>query len=502
MLVESVCLESVQVRAIPEYVDSRISKSKLNFPKNMRLAKNQGFTGSALNQAEKWLEKGVQIHLTRANSKLNSCGNLYGIIFSFGALKVLENPLAMILNSRISGEVGVNTPWLIKTIELTRYAVGQKWALVSSYGTIPYLMVSWLVRGAALIVVCDSLLPFMGNVEIEEKFRKEFSDIFDLETTLFLSGFTPGILPKPKQRRSIRDEIAGSISEIMLPCEMRPNGNMARILESALVQGKIMKSIEHTAGAPDHHAEEPSRPIVKSNPQNRVKKSPEIRGKEYSQDSNLSMVSGDKSPLIFDDQAVNPTGDLLIHYTRACKGPWPGQSWSEYLKGLTRRDPDSSHNALETLRRILNEKRIRACDKWTRGSIPVVSFTERDPDEFHLICRWRRGLMRQNFEPYGIAFMKEALLDKGARKVIYGSEDNYKDMLGETKTFFQLSTSARVDWSEEQEWRLRGDLEFTDMKQNAWFAIVPNYDDAHSLLARAAPPDFRVFVLNPERTDC
>lgn len=500
MLVESVCLESVQVRAIPEYLDSRITRS--DFPKNLRLAKNQGFADHALYQATKWLEKGVRIHLTRANSKLNSCGNLCGIIFSFGALKVLENPLVTILNSRISSKIGPNTPWIIKTIELTRYAIEHKLALVSSYGTIPYLMVSWLVRGTALVVVCNSLLPFMDDLEIEEKFRREFSDIFDLKTTLFLSGFMPGILPKPKQRNSIRDEIAGSISEIMLPCEVRPNGNMSRILKSALDQGKIIRNIEHTLGTPDEHFEEPSSLMVKSNPQNRAKKSLENRGKECSHDSSSFKISGDKSPSIFDDQAVSFKGDLLIHYTRACKGPWPGQPWSEYLESLTLKNPDSSHNALETLRRILDEKRIRACDKWTRGSIPVVSFTERTPEEFHLISRWRRGLMRQNFEPYGIAFIKEALVNRGARKVIYGSEENYKNLLDETKTFFQLSTSSGLNWSEEREWRFRGDLEFTDMLQNEWFAIVPNDDDANSLITRAKTREFRVFVLNPERPTC
>ncbi|MGC8605553.1 MAG: hypothetical protein ACP5VS_17950, partial [Desulfomonilaceae bacterium] len=347
----------------------------------------------------------------------------------------------------------------------------RKWTLVSSYGSMAYLAISWMGKGSDLVVVCDRPLPFMEVDHVRKEFYSVFCDIFDLKNTLFLSCFPPGVLPKSKLRSPMRDEMAGLISDIVLPCEVRPAGNMARLLEMARFNRKrvIIRKFNNT---------KPTTPKKLSS---------------------IKSPSTDALPFCT-VRLENYNEKMFIHYTRKCVGPWPGQSWSSYLSDLIGDKPGSSHSGLETLKRILLERKIRASSKWSRGSTPVVSFTETAPDQFNLIHKWRRGLMRHTFEPFGIAFVSEALLDKGVKKVIYGSNGDFKDLSQDAKAFFQLSSSSCGEWTPEAEWRLVGDLDFGDMRPSDWFIIVPNDQSARILLDTLYIRGLRVYVSNFEAT--
>ncbi|MGO8821400.1 MAG: hypothetical protein ACLQO6_09285 [Desulfomonilaceae bacterium] len=498
-LIGSVCAGSVDSRSVQEYLDSKISELNFGTRRTLRFANNQKLIDCSLTMAEGWLAKGIQVHLTPTHPKLEYCANLFKIVFTFGPLDILDNPSAMLLNSRPERKVRPDSPWLKKTIKLAKDAIARKWTLVSGYGPVPYLVVSWLAKGSGLIVVCDGPLPFMGPADVQEKFQTEFSEIFDMENTLFLSGFSPGVLPKPKLRWMIRDEMAGAIAEIILPCSVRPKGNMARILESAQFRGKAVVDEDSNSSDSCRCSKDSLDPGLQRDYQRVSVIAPVIHSNKSSGNSAKFKAQWSGDPFVSEVQLRNLMDGMLIHYTRACAGPWPGQSWATYLSDLICNSPGAAHDAVDTLIRIVIERKIRATGTWTRGSAPVVSFTEAELGHFGLIQKWRRGLMRHTFEPYGIAFSKKALLDKGVKRVIYGSDADITMAPRDAKAFFQLSSSGCNDWTTEKEWRMLGDLEFKHMNPSDWFVITPDIQGAQKLADSVRISSLRMYVSNFRR---
>ena len=107
-------------------------------------------------------------------------------------------------------------------------------------------------------------------------------------------------------------------------------------------------------------------------------------------------------------------GDYLFHYTRACAGPWPGETYDQYLLNLFDARPLSGHSALETLIRILQEGLVRAGDRMVRGREAVVSWSSLPPHELFLMRKWNRALVRWTVEPYGIAVRRDILRSLGS----------------------------------------------------------------------------------------
>ncbi len=498
-LIESVCAESVDFRHVQEYLDSKIFELNLGSRRTLRFANSRRLVDYSLTIAQGWMSKGIQIHVTSTHPKLVYCANISKVIFTFGPLNILDNRSAAVLNSRPDRKIKADSPWLKKTVKLVKDAIARQWTLVSGYGPVPYLVVSWLAKGSGLIVVCDGPLPSMSPPNVQERFQTEFSEIFDMNHTLFLSGFSPGVLPKPKLRWVIRDEMAAELAEILLPGSVRPRGNMARILESAKLRGKEV--VDQGGNSSDHcsHSKDCLDLGLKRYYQRVSVIGPAIHRNKGSGNSAEFKTKRSVDPFVSDFELRDLKGGLLIHYTRACVGPWPGQSWAANLSDLISNSPGCAHDAVDTLIRIVMERKIRATGKWTRGSAPVVSFTEIEPGNFGLIQKWRPGLMRHTFEPYGMAFSKKAMLDKGVRKVIYGSEADFRTMPQEAKPFFQLSSSGFNDWSAEKEWRMLGDLEFKNMNPSDWFVITPDIQEAYKLLDSLRISGLRIYVSNFRR---
>ncbi|MGC8660382.1 MAG: hypothetical protein ACP5U1_15055, partial [Desulfomonilaceae bacterium] len=456
-----------------ERLDSEILKFNLAGYSKLHVERRQAFIKKSLVAADKWLSKGVRLHLCVREPKFRSCIHLFRVIFSFGPLNALNKPTVMIMNSRTGRKIQPGAAWLNKTANLVKYSVERNWTVVSSYGAISYFVVSWIGKGHHLIVVCDGVLPFMDTPEAERKFYDDFSDFFDMRKTLFLSGFTPGFLPRPRNRWIIRDQMVASISTIMAPCEIRPDGIMAGLLQSAHSTDKVV--ISH----------QPERTRKKVTPKRLI----------------IGTSSAFSQFLVKDLNEKYEGQDLLFHYTRACFGPWPGQTWSNYLYDLMNHETGSAHDALDTLIRILTERKIRANDNWTRGSTPVISFTEIGPRHFARIRKWRRGLIRYTFEPYALAFSKKALVEKGVTKVVYGSEQDFMGLPDAGKPFFQVASSSCNDWTAEKEWRFPGDLDFRTMQTSDWFVIVPDHESAYKVLGTVVLPGLRVHNGNFGITD-
>lgn len=154
-------------------------------------------------------------------------------------------------------------------------------------------------------------------------------------------------------------------------------------------------------------------------------------------------------PDMADSLAMIPE-NYLWHWTRTCDEPWPNETVGEYCSDLICHD-SYFHTALNTLRRIIDSRMIIGSGKSIRAKEPVVSFTENHPSQMVDHFVWRMGRHRMNFEPYAIGFPREILESRGVVPVRYGEKGSWDSM------------EKADQWISEQEWRFRGDFEFSDL---------------------------------------
>lgn len=169
----------------------------------------------------------------------------------------------------------------------------------------------------------------------------------------------------------------------------------------------------------------------------------------------------------------------LLHWTRACDGPWPGQPENDWLDELITGSPSADHSAFATLKRIAEQERLIASSSGIRGQYPVVCFTEIPLTEFALRRTFRRHRRRHDFEPWGIAIRRSALMSLVARPVLYGDDSLWEKLSQSDRPWFQREYSgadtkypqgSRV-WANEREWRVAGDLNLRQIRPEdiCWF---------------------------------
>ncbi|MDR1384114.1 MAG: hypothetical protein LBJ67_09750 [Planctomycetaceae bacterium] len=154
-------------------------------------------------------------------------------------------------------------------------------------------------------------------------------------------------------------------------------------------------------------------------------------------------------PFVYSSQLVSLPDLHLWHWTRSSVGKWEEETPQEFC-----RDVLSSQiyprNAFETLKRIVQTRRICGCGEHIVNHIPVVSFTQNHPAKNETMLQWRTGKHRMNFEPYAIGIPRESVAARGGEPVIYGNKPDWNTM------------RKNAVWKNENEWRKRGDLVIDD----------------------------------------
>jgi hypothetical protein len=182
--------------------------------------------------------------------------------------------------------------------------------------------------------------------------------------------------------------------------------------------------------------------------------------------------------------------DYLTHTTRACAGPWPGQSRDDYLDSLLDRRSDADHSALRTLLRIVAQRRLIGSSLAIRGGFRVVSLSAVPLAELPRLHVFRAHRARWDFEPYGICISRSWLRQHAVRPVRYAGESEWDRLSAIDRTYFQhlphLDTPIRpgsaLDWSVEQEWRHVGDLDLSNAASHDALLFVPSLAEARMLL--------------------
>jgi hypothetical protein len=175
---------------------------------------------------------------------------------------------------------------------------------------------------------------------------------------------------------------------------------------------------------------------------------------------------------------INDLDKYLVHWTRQRYGPWPHQSQNRFIDDLIMGSTSSDHSRMATLLRILATRRLIASNKITRDGTPVVCFTDTRVTEMPRRRRFRSHLCRWDFETIGLAVKRSRLQELGARAVIYADELTWRTMAESERPFFQIRRGKKIDWSEENEWRLVGDLDLTCIQPDDALVFVDTQEAA------------------------
>ena len=174
---------------------------------------------------------------------------------------------------------------------------------------------------------------------------------------------------------------------------------------------------------------------------------------------------------------------FLLHWTRRRVGAWPDQTQHEYLDDLIFRSSRRNHDNLSSVARILASRKLIASNQLTRDCNPVVCFSNLPLTELAERTVFRKHLGRWDFQPFGIAIERDLLMEVGAKPVMYGEQQDWDRMPTEDRPFFQLSVSggSQIDWRQEQEWRLLGNLDLNLVGNNSAVVFVNTAMEAEAI---------------------
>jgi hypothetical protein len=426
----------------------------------------------ARKQADLQLQEGVWV-ASWCGASPPSDGPLYcpQVVFGKGNPEV-DTAWAAIFNSRKPKLISPRAEWLQVLRTMLDFIAAHNLGFASSLGTTSYDLVTAACHqlGTALLLVLSTPLESIGNPK--DSLLPDAASF----PKLVLTCMARDLKCSKAVSMVCRDRLLACVSDLHCVLEVRSEGNLLKILEkqqkdqprlqwiirpaseTAGNSGnlKLLHSFPQTAiGFSDLELAAPTGPQKKERPPRHSLKllhMREIKWHEY-----------------------------LYHYTRSCPGPWPNQSYRDYLLGLLNDELLSGHTALETLIRILLEGRIRAGSKIVRGDQAVISWTSRSPLELGAVRRWNPALIRWTFEPYGLAIRREVLRKRGAKPSIYAKSAVYQQLQRQELYRFQLHDPPHCSWKNEREWRLLYDLMLGEITPDQGFAFVPAASDVKEL---------------------
>ncbi len=175
----------------------------------------------------------------------------------------------------------------------------------------------------------------------------------------------------------------------------------------------------------------------------------------------------------------------LVHCTRGTVGPLPEESLASFRDRMWMQGECVALQPLETLARICQEGRLRATANITRTNQCCVSFSAVPLVPLLQRRTFRSHLGRWDWEPYGLLIRREALLAYGATEVIYGSEQDFRELPPEKQSLFQpamsLAGKKPIRWSEEREWRVLGDVSLHALPHASIIVFVHTTREAQQL---------------------
>jgi len=341
-------------------------------------------------------------------------------------------PYAVVLNSRQSKTPVGSDPWVVSTLQAVRYAVDRGYIIVSSLGMNTWELVTWTAGACGGRLLIYIPYPYAINsagissakLDDPQSCASVILSEYHLSQkhTEFRFQDPPDIGRMRKSHWPDRDVQLLAMADIVFPVAIRPGGGLESLLAAVETRAKVDNRFRVEYHTSAHHPSYPPAGAVIN---------PALRGQPW---------------------------PYVTHWTRAAAGKWPGEHAAAYYRDIVNSRNGYTRSALETLNRILGERRLRATNRHIRGGYSVVSFTALLPREAIKLMRWRSRYVQWSFEPYGIAIDRKVALSIGIQPVIYGEPSEYSELSELERPFFQNRGMRAGDWAAEHEWRHSGDL--------------------------------------------
>ncbi len=371
-----------------------------------------------------------------------------------GNRDLLDHRAAVILNSSQSKTPCGHDRWISSTSLAVADLTGAGYTIITSIGLQTWELAACLTaknKGSQIIIS-----PEIDNEEGDTIFRDTL-DRFDLnpDNTAMVFTAVESKANKPKSGWIMRDKAALHLADRIVPVSIRRGGKLQALIKNLDSRKEI----------------DPRFSIEYNQPLSR--------------------------PARYNIETVNrryPAIDYIIHWTRTCHGPWPGEKESRYYERLLKSGDEYTNNGFNTLINIIREQRIRASSRKIRKGIRAVGFSDMNPGEMLGWMRWLPKRVNWNFEPYGVGIRKDTAIRMGIRPVIYGGRDDYDKIPADDRPYFQGAGEKDVDWRQEREWRHIGDLDLSAIPEKDFIYYVWRGSESGLLdIAR----DSKVVVLGP-----
>lgn len=346
-----------------------------------------------------------------------------------------EPKKAAILNSRQALRPGGDDLWISRSREAIDDAVGRNLQIVASVGMnaweIPLYFASR--AGARLVLVVPR-----NQDDTTEAIQNYYCRQFHIEPGKIRFHFLT--VPRGNARKSTfqkeRDLSVIKMADIVYPVSIRPGGNLERLIEEQKTSGVTI--------ARDFQTEYDSRPS--------------------------------ECKVIIDQARLRPRVNRLlennlIHWTRGTSAPWPDETSYQYYEDIIDARTRYPRSALDTLKRILSRRNIFASSRHLRKGLRAVSFTGTAPLKAIGLMRWRARYQEMSLEPYGVAVEKQAALDVGVRKVLYGDAAMSRNLESADRDYFQ-NIGKEGYWLPEEEYRYIGDFDLALLPEEKVTAVV------------------------------
>lgn len=321
---------------------------------------------------------------------------------------------ALVVSSRQSKHTTANEPWFRRSVEAVDALASSGHTLVCSVGMRTWEAVLW--RAAVAKAPVELVYP-LGCSESEEQARAWVERHFGLRPDRCQWHFVRSTrrLGKLKDTWQQRDELAWKLAQLVVPVSVRPKGRVATYLEQ-VPRGRQVLDFSACYKPKASHARWTER-LPKTAPD---------------------------SPR------------WLMHLTRACDGPWPGEQTCEYFADLWAQTEGDPRDGFHTLQRIVTEGRLRASNHRIRGGHAMVCWTWATVQEALELVRWRARYARYAFEPYAVALTMQAAHALGARPIVHDEGAQRQRGSHDQEAFRQGRGAGSFD--AEREWRSPGDV--------------------------------------------
>lgn len=343
---------------------------------------------------------------------------------SDGSIRFCDYPAIAIINSSHGKYPTGSDPWIQRTREILSHLSNEKVVLLTSVGSLNWELLSYLASQSGMRQ--RVILPIT---------RGHLDQM--VSETQYQLGIDPDLVeyqPMEVSKNSLRgyglerDSFILGQADHIYPISIRPKGRMEFLLKDLRPVKKVDASMSITWNPP------------------------------------LQCITNLPDPEVIRKSVDLILAGWLIHWTRACQGPWPGERKCDFFADLLTSTSEYSHSARKTLQHIMVEKKIRASNWRISGGHPVVAFSALPPSEALGLMRWRSRYVRYSFEPFGIAVEPGHASASGIRKVIYHeAPKQHPEGIPE----YLLQGSGRVgNWPNEQEYRHLGDFDFSTSGSN------------------------------------